>query len=91
MISKIRLYPNPASNKLFLQYNLPYKTENNGLYQIKIMLFDISGKKLKTIPEQQQYPGLYRIPVETSSLAASVYFIRMGIDKHPYTYKFIKQ
>ncbi len=62
-------YPNPANDKFTIKYSLP----NTGL--VSLDLFDISGKKLKTILNNMCVKGDYTFDVNIFDLPAGNYNI----------------
>ncbi|MBL7937008.1 MAG: T9SS type A sorting domain-containing protein, partial [Bacteroidia bacterium] len=72
---QIKVFPNPASNLLSVQYNL----KNSAL--VKIELFDILGKSVKTLlPSSQQSIDNYKISWNIADLKTGLYFIKININ-----------
>ncbi len=72
-IKKINVYPNPAKNKLFIEYILP---TNIGINIIGI--YNINGKLVKTIEIQNQF-GTKEIDV--SGLQSGSYIVKFGVNE----------
>lgn len=73
--NKIKVFPNPASSSVNIQYHL----QNSAL--VKIELYDILGKSIKMIlPETQQSNESYKKSCETSDLSSGLYFIKITIN-----------
>lgn len=71
----IKVFPNPASSKVTIQYIL--KDDSN----VKIELYDIFGKSIKTIlnqREQSMDQHAYSVPLD--GLASGLYFIKININ-----------
>lgn len=49
-------YPNPFNLTTTIQYSIPHDKEN-----VKIEIYDITGKKIKTLVDQEQNSGNYSI------------------------------
>lgn len=64
------IFPNPASDKLLVEYSLP---ENEGLCTIE--LYSIEGKLLLTVPVRQQI-GIEEIDV--SGFSSGLYLLSIG-------------
>ncbi len=64
--------PNPISEQAEIRYNLPSPD------QIEISIYDISGKLLKVLLDEQQGSGQHRIQFDASTLPAGNYFINMS-------------
>ncbi len=52
-ISINRIYPNPFSHKLFISYNIQERQH------AELSIFDITGKKIKTLVNKTHNPGTY--------------------------------
>jgi Secretion system C-terminal sorting domain len=66
-------YPNPFNNSTTIQYEL--KQRQN----IKLMLYDIGGKYIATLLEEQKNPGYYKYYLNTESygLSSGIYFVKL--------------
>jgi hypothetical protein len=67
----IKIAPNPTTNTV----NLNYTVKNPG--DVKISLYDVSGKLVKNILDAQKETGVYETRVNTRGLATGIYFIRI--------------
>jgi hypothetical protein len=73
--NEIKVFPNPASNNVSIQYNL----KANAL--VKIELFDMLGKSVKMLlPETQQSIEFHKKSWQIDDLGAGLYFIKMTIN-----------
>ena len=73
--NEIKVFPNPASNNLSIQYNLKVSA------LVKIELFDMLGKSVKQLlPETQQSIETYKKSWIIDDLGAGLYFIKMTIN-----------
>ncbi len=63
----LRNIPNPATNKTTIIYHLP----ENG--QVKLELFDLTGKRLEVLYEGQLISGSQKLELETSTLENGIY------------------
>lgn len=80
--NKIKMFPNPASNQVTIQYSL--KDDAN----VKIELFDIVGKSVKTIlPLTQQNNREYSNTILLNDLTSGIYFIKVYINNSESTIK----
>ncbi len=68
----ITVYPNPFTEFVNINYDLPQKTKVN------IEVFDISGAKVATIVENQEQKGS-QTQTFTPNLAVGTYFIKMNL------------
>ena len=64
----VKVSPNPSSGVITLSYNLPFAMP------VKIDLFDITGKKVKTLTEiGNQYAGKYNVSYNIGDLPNGIY------------------
>jgi len=67
-------YPNPFNPTTTIQYNIP----KTGF--VKISVYDILGKEIKTLVSEEKNPGSYEVEFEANGLASGIYYytIRTG-------------
>lgn len=70
-IFDITLYPNPVQSSTTLQF---YLTDSR---YISINIFDMTGRKVMTIPVRQYQTGTNNIAIDLSALQNGIYFVRM--------------
>ena len=66
-------YPNPFNPTT----NISYSLAENGYVQLTV--YDILGKEVATLVDQQQNSGLHSVVFDARSLASGVYFLRLQI------------
>ncbi|UBM62228.1 T9SS type A sorting domain-containing protein [Candidatus Sulfidibacterium hydrothermale] len=71
-VSKFVCIPNPASTSSVIQLNLDEKTNVN------LSIFDITGKKLKTIYKGSLPKGTYHYPLSLEAFPSGIYFASVG-------------
>ena len=72
---KIKVYPNPATNYLTIQYNL----QNSST--VKMELYDILGKSVKVLLQETKQPSdNYKNTWPLDELKSGLYFLKMNID-----------
>ena len=80
--NQIKVFPNPASDYVTIQYNL----KSNSL--VKIELFDMLGRSVKMmLPEVQQGIETHKQSWQTNDLKSGLYFIKMTINGSESTIK----
>ncbi len=62
-------YPNPTKNIANLHYAL------NQNHQLRVQIYDATGKLVKTVLNSQQGPGIYSLQIDVDDLNAGTYFI----------------
>ena len=69
------VYPNPASEYAFLQYELSVAAE------MKIEIFDIAGRIIKTLVDEKQTSGKHLQMVNVQELSPQIYFVKISSGK----------
>lgn len=67
-------YPNPANNSSTIKYQLA----NNS--QVDIVLYDLSGKRIRSLINTRQDAGIYQVNFKTDDLPAGTYIYKMTAD-----------
>jgi hypothetical protein len=67
-------YPNPFNPTTKIRFDLP-KTSNT-----KLIIFDILGKEVATLVNQNLSPGKYEVEWNASSLGSGIYFYRLSTE-----------
>ncbi len=81
--SSLKLFPNPAKDKVTLSYNI----EQQG--SVSIEVFNIIGNKVKTVTSGTQYPGEHSIDLNfEKKLANGIYFLKVVSGNSSQTIKF---
>ena len=66
---KLNFYPNPASDKLHIAYDLETTSH------IKLELLNMNGQLIQSVYEGDQIPGNHKISFDTSTLADGAYLL----------------
>ena len=72
-IGNVKVYPNPANESLEASYQLPIASFVN------ICLFDIMGRQVENILNENQVTGEHVVNIKTQSLADGVYILRFSV------------
>ncbi len=67
-------YPNPFNSMT----NFKFQISNSG--NIKIILYDISGKEVRTIMNERRQAGVHEIKFDAGNLSSGVYFYSLFAD-----------
>ncbi|NOG47741.1 MAG: T9SS type A sorting domain-containing protein [Calditrichaeota bacterium] len=76
-------YPNPFNPVTTIGYNLPI---NN---HVKLTIYDMMGKKIKTVINSLQQAGFHKIAFDASNFASGVYFYRLQTNSQTISKKMI--
>ncbi len=57
---------------------------------VNMVLFDIMGRKVKTVVDGKQKAGYYSVPLRTSNVPHGIYFLRMQAGDYNKTFKLVK-
>ncbi|GAB1349933.1 hypothetical protein MASR1M107_21470 [Ignavibacteriales bacterium] len=68
-------YPNPFNSSTVIEYTLP----KEGL--VTITLYDIAGRLVKQLVNEQKAPGRYKAVIESGKLASGVYIYAMRVNE----------
>lgn len=82
-LSSLKLYPNPTSQNATLEYSL---LENS---KINITVYDIIGKEVLKIADENQNIGNYKVELNTSNLKSGIYFVKIDTALYKSTLKLI--
>jgi photosystem II stability/assembly factor-like uncharacterized protein len=79
------IYPNPSSGNAAIRFSL----QNKG--KVKIVIYDIMGKEVKSIPDPSGTPGQHTVSFSTSELPSGLYYYRLIAGDQVESGKFIRQ
>jgi hypothetical protein len=68
-------FPNPADNSLNIGFNI------NDAQNVKIELFDVSGRLVDAEVEERYMAGYHQVAMQTAALAEGMYIVRMTTEK----------
>ncbi|MBO8131042.1 MAG: T9SS type A sorting domain-containing protein [Candidatus Marinimicrobia bacterium] len=64
-------YPNPFNPSTTIKFSI------NEASNVKIVIYDLTGKKVKTIVDNKYNPGVYQVVADFSDLSSGVYFYQI--------------
>jgi photosystem II stability/assembly factor-like uncharacterized protein len=70
-------YPNPFSTSTQISYSL------GDAGHIRLIVYDISGRKIQTLVDENQTVGKYGVDWDASQLSNGVYFYELNVDQVP--------
>jgi len=72
-------YPNPFNPATKIMFSIPSdvkrKTSN-----VKLIIYDITGKEVATLVNEQLQPGSYEVVFDAGKLSSGIYFYRINAD-----------
>lgn len=81
-------YPNPFNpiTKIKYQVGADVRSQES---EVRIVVFDILGKEVKTLINQNQKPGVYEVSFDGSKLSSGIYFYRLTAGNFSETKKLV--
>ena len=76
-------YPNPFNPTTKIDYSIPTAGKT------KLVIYDILGREVKTLVNEFQNPGNYKINFDARNLSSGVYFYRLSLNDFSDTKKMI--
>ena len=67
-------YPNPFNQRTTIDYQL---AEN---FKVSLIIYDITGKEIKTLVNTNQNAGKYSVPLYANDLSTGIYFYKLNIE-----------
>jgi len=77
-------YPNPFNPTTTIQFAVPVKAE------VTLKLFDLLGREVDILVEEEYKPGVYRVLFEAKDLPSAVYFYRIKAESKSGEKSFIR-
>lgn len=79
----LSVYPNPFQETNIVQYSLTERARLN------ISLYDLSGKLLRVLREENAAAGVYNLQLDATNLAPGAYLYKFVVDGQIYTSKIV--
>jgi hypothetical protein len=76
-------YPNPFNPTTNIKFQVP----KSGL--VKLAVYDLLGKEIQTIVNQQLSPGTYEVDFNGSNLPSGIYYYKLQADEYSETKKMV--
>ena len=81
-------YPNPFNPTTTIAYTIPYSVKSENA-KVKIVVFDILGKEVATLVNEQKAGGSYKVEFNAVNLPAGLYLYTISIGRNTKTNKMI--
>lgn len=66
-------FPNPFNPSTIISYSIPNSQDGN-LRNVKLIVYDVLGKEITTLVNEQKQAGKYSVEFDASKLSSGVYF-----------------
>jgi hypothetical protein len=71
-------YPNPFNPSTKIRFSLPNPSKG-GFQNVKLVIFDILGREIKTLVNEKLSPGIYEADFVAAELPSGIYFYRLVV------------
>jgi hypothetical protein len=83
-------YPNPFNPSTKIKFEIGYTSSSSPRYEnVSLKVFDILGKEITTLVNEQLQPGTYEVTFDGSNLPSGVYFYKMTAGNYEVTKKLV--
>jgi hypothetical protein len=82
-------YPNPFNPVTNIKFEIPLSPFEGGKGDVKLVIFNIQGKEITTLVNQQLSPGTYEVEWNASSFPSGVYFYKLESSNFSETKKMV--
>lgn len=83
-------YPNPFNPTTTIQFSIPVETRHaSSLHFVTLKVYDILGKEISTLVNEEKLPGSYEVMFDGSNLANGVYFYTLTAENFSQTKKLL--
>ena len=69
-------YPNPFNPSTTIKYSIP-NVETHGHASVQLKVYDVLGREVATLVNEQQSPGNYEVQFDASDLTSGIYFYQL--------------
>lgn len=82
-VAQVSCHPNPFNGRVLVEFSLPVAAK------VKIQVFDLRGRLVKTLMDQGRQPGTVAVPWQTERVASGTYLVRIAADEQVATRKLV--
>jgi hypothetical protein len=72
-------YPNPFNPTTTIRYSIPSEFQNLSQHQVALKIYDLLGREISTLVNENKTPGNYEVKFNASGLSSGVYLYRIEI------------
>lgn len=69
-------YPNPFNPSTTIKYSIPRNVKSE-ISNVKIIVYDILGREVKTLVNKEQYAGNYEVTFDAANFPSGTYFYKL--------------
>jgi len=80
-------YPNPFNPETKIRFVIP--NSGNGLTNVKLSVYDITGKEVSNLVNRTLEPGSYEVTFNGSNVTSGVYFYKLSAGSFSQTHKML--
>jgi hypothetical protein len=81
-------YPNPFNPTTIIEYSIPANLKSK-MPNVQLTIYDVLGREIKTLVNQSQKPGNYKIDFDGSNLSSGIYYYQLKCGSFMQTKKMI--
>ena len=70
-------YPNPFNPSTMIKFNIPALASGSGADKVTLKVYDVRGKEVATLVDEQKAPGAYEVEFNAGGLSSGIYFYRL--------------
>lgn len=76
-------YPNPFNPSTTIRFSLPESRigKNNSLQNVSLRIFDMLGREVVKLVDEEMPPGVYEVKFNANGLASGIYIYRLQVGK----------
>lgn len=80
----VQNHPNPFDTQTTIRYFIP------GQCQVQLKIFDVLGREIKTLVNQEQQAGSYEVGFNMTGFPSGIYFCKLQVGRFIQTMKMIR-
>jgi hypothetical protein len=81
-------YPNPFNPSTKIKFNIASNVRSQTA-NVKLIIYDIIGREIKILVNEQLQPGTYEVTFDGSALPSGVYFYKLETGNYTETEKML--
>lgn len=82
-------YPNPFNPATKIRFSIPMDSRLHGNDRVVLIIFDVLGREVQTIVNEQLKPGIYEVDFDGSNYSSGVYYYKLTAGTYSETRKMV--